>query len=272
MPEQTARDKAISKIYSLRTLAEHPNTPVHEAEAARAAIKRLRDKHGIPEQATKAKPTGPRNPNFRPNDPGPYAQRAASDFQRWAEEQMWRKAQREQAERDYHERRRREERARYEAEAKQRAEARKAAQERYRQRMADKDANGVPLTEAEKEWARRDPLGFAASRDPRTQAQKQADMNAAWGQPRDVYDYIRTQQGPRKAQQTPKSKPNLKRCEKPEPFFDSGGNPRKRNERPIQCDRCSCTLQPGEGMVFEVAGRWYGRCAETKPGPRRKRW
>ena len=41
------REKAISKVYSLDQLANHPNTPHHEAESARAMATKLRTKYGI---------------------------------------------------------------------------------------------------------------------------------------------------------------------------------------------------------------------------------
>lgn len=260
MPEKSARDKAIEKIYSLRKLAEHPNTGDGERAAALEAIKRLQAKHDIkPAQERKEQPTGPRNPNFRQNDQAArdHADRFRRTWQHMASA-----------------RRRTEEQLREEARKRQEAQA------RYRERMADKDDMGRPLTEAEREWARRDPLGFAATRDQRTRAERNADLGAAWGQQgqyvRDREPYVRTQQGPRRPQEHPKAKPTppppLKRCEKPESFFDSGGNPRKRNDHPIQCDRCSVILKPGEGMVFKVGDRWFGRCCEARPGPRRKRF
>lgn len=42
-----ARERALHTIVKLRTLAEHPNTPPHEAESARGKIRTLQDKHGI---------------------------------------------------------------------------------------------------------------------------------------------------------------------------------------------------------------------------------
>lgn len=274
MPEKTARDKAIEKIHSLRKLVEHPNTGDGERAAAQAAIERLQAKHDIkPAQERKEPPrsTGPRNPNFRPGQQrGQY--RHTDWFQQQHEEAEAKR--RANYERNMaNARRRAEERVR-EQRAAEDAKRRAEAQKRYQERMANRDRFGRPLTAEEQEWARRDPLGFAAAQDKRSHQEKVRDMNEAWGRTNDAMrDFIRTQQGPRKAQEHPKAKPPpLKRCERPETFFDAGGNPRKRNEHQIQCDRCSVMLKPGEGMVFRVGDRWFGRCCEAKPGPRRKRW
>ncbi len=177
-----------------------------------------------------------------------------------------------------------EEAARRMYEAQRRAEAerkaRQEAQRRYEQRMQDRDAYGRPLTDAEKEEAKLDPLGFAAKRDKRTAQEKHADMNHAWGQQeraaREAADAFKnTAEQARKMaedlrrQAKPKPPPEP-RCPKPETFYDQGGEPRKRNQHVINCDRCDRRLQPGEGTVFQVAGKWIGRCCETVPGPRKR--
>jgi hypothetical protein len=228
------REKAIDKIYSLRKLAEHPNTPIHEAEAARAAIKRLRTKHDIPErQATKAT-TGPRNPNWRPD---PAAQQASRDF--------------EEAMRGFAEATRRTNERMRQAEAERTRQEREEAQRRYQARHANHDQYGRPKP------SHQDLFDEALRQDGRTQAQKQADLNNAWG---------------RQAEQRRQERQaGFKRCERPETFFDQGGLPRKRNDRPMQCDKCSWTLGVGEGMVWEIGGRTFARCCEAKPGPRAKR-
>lgn len=241
-----AREKAIDKIYSLRKLAEHPNTPVHEAEAARAAIKRLRDKHDIPERAKATTSTGPRNPNWRP---------PTNPFDEYIRNTKYT----EQAMRDFAERLRREAEEHARAEQAQRAaqnardadrtrREREEAQRRYQARHVNHDQYGRP----------KDPFDEALRRDGRTQAQKQADLNNAWGK--------QAEQRRRERQA------GFRRCERPESFFDPGGEPRPRNTKPMQCDKCSWTLGVGEGMVWSIGGREFARCCETKPGPRAKRW
>lgn len=118
-----------------------------------------------------------------------------------------------------------------------------------------------PMTAEDLAWARRDPLGFASSRDKRTHDQKQRDMNASWGQ-RDQWHQAREEKA---------NEPHKKRCLKPETFYDQGGVARKRNQHDIVCDRCGCTLAPREGCIFQVLGQWVGRCCEMVPGPRNRR-
>jgi hypothetical protein len=116
-------------------------------------------------------------------------------------------------------------------------ERREAAQRRYEEWRKDRDDYG----------RQKDPFEEALRRDGRTHEEKVRDMNQSWGQAHAV------------------------RCAKPETFFDSGGEPRKRNTYRIKCDRCGVTLEPGEGTVFQVGGTWYGRCCERVPGPRSKK-
>lgn len=264
MTERSPRDRAIERIYSLRKLAEHPNTGDGERAAALAAIERLQAKYDISPPRPKADPP-PRQQStrtqYRPPRGNPYREKPYDtdyDFLRDMREAAARKAARD---RDAAERAKA-----YEAERRRRAEA----QARYEQRVRYQDHLGRErLTEEEREWARRDPLGFAASRDKRSHHEKVRDMNEAWGRSAKAANeaadaFSRMGQRAKEAKQT--------KCPKPESFFDAGGNPRKRNVRPVQCDRCSTMLAPGEGMVYEVAGRWFGRCCEQKPGPRRKRF
>jgi hypothetical protein len=236
MADNSAREKAIDKIYSLRQLAEHPNTPPHEAEAARLAIKRLQAKHDIKEPARVKEP---RNPNWRPptnphSDMDEQARRAAASMRDFVE--AMRRAERRKAQ------------ATQDAERTRRE--REAAQARFRERHANHDQYGRPKSN--------DPFDEALRRDGRTQAQKQADLNNAWGK--------QAEQRRRERQA------GFKRCERPESFFDAGGEPRKRNAKPMQCDKCSWTLGVGEGMVWEIGGRQFARCCEARPGPRAKRW
>lgn len=219
----TPREKALNTILSLRTLAEHPNTPPHEAEAARGRIKVLKAKHNITSgEEPKAKPRKPQPPS---NDEWIKWMADVADMQR-------RNAQAKAA-------------------RAEQAEKRRKAQEDWERKHANSDPMGRPRTKAEEDEAKRDPLGFAAKQDRRTQDQKQADINKSWGSA---------------------NRPNhATRCPNPETYFDRGGNKRPRNQHVINCDRCDARLNPGEGTIFQVAGRWVGRCCETKPGPRAKR-
>jgi hypothetical protein len=249
----TPRDKALDKILSLRRLAEHANTPPHEAESARGRIKVLRDKYGISDSETKPKPPPPPNGmtaeemrrwwfNFTQSSPTP------SDVRR------------DQARRNAADRLRRE---------------RQQAQERWNAKMRDKDDLGRPRTAEDKRKAQEDPLGWAASQDKRTHAQKQEDLNNARGaQDRENFRkaYEDVTKGARDAADRKYGRVHIERCKKPETYFDPGGNPRPRNKHVIQCDRCSVKLQPGDGTIFEVGGRWFGRCCEMVPGPRKKRF
>lgn len=92
-----------------------------------------------------------------------------------------------------------------------------------------------------------DMFDAAQRADGRTAAEKQADLNASFGQ--------RQRHG----------------CQNPETFYDQGGQPRTRNMHRAQCDRCKSWLSPGEGTIFKVGPQWVARCCERVPGPRRKR-
>lgn len=66
------------------------------------------------------------------------------------------------------------------------AARRAKAEEQRRQRIKDLDAMGRPRDERDRVEAQRDPLGWAADRDTRSHAQKQADLNAAMGKQNQV--------------------------------------------------------------------------------------
>lgn len=137
--------------------------------------------------------------------------------------------------------------------------AEKARRQREAADQARRDAEirawGAPLTDEERAEARRDPFSFAQKRDGRTHAEKQRDMNGSWG----------------KGQRGQPGESGGPWCATPETFYDRGGQPRKRNQHKIDCDRCGRTLAPREGCVFQVNGKWIGRCCETRPGPRNRR-
>jgi Protein of unknown function (DUF2786) len=139
------REKAISKVHSLDQLANHPNTPPHEAESARAMAKKLREKYNIPEPRKEA-------PRANPWD----AQRFEDEMRR---AQEWRERAARVRRDQEAERIRREQR-----EAWQRAkdEALKA-EEALRKTKEAFTPTG-------------DPLEDAIRRDGRTAQQKNADM------------------------------------------------------------------------------------------------
>lgn len=252
MTAQSPRDKALNTILSLKRLAEHPNTPPAEAENAREKIKRLQDTHGIKPAETAAPKPPPRRPPPRQN---PWQQEYPSqeDVLRHFQEAM-RKAREE-------ERRR--------AEASE-AERRRKAQQDWIRKHYHSDDNGQPLTEEEKRRAREDPLGWASRQDKRSAQQKQDDLNGSWGEQaraaREAADAMRKMRDA-----AAKAKANAEpRCANPETYYDPGGEPRKRNQHIIGCDRCGRRLQPGEGMIMQVGGQWVGRCCEMVPGPRKR--
>lgn len=218
MSEKSARDKALGKIASLKRLAEHPNTPPAESEAARGRIKALQDKHGI--SATQTKPKEPLTGLGDVFQREYEASRRAGEAARKAEQD--------------------------------RQAARAKAQEAYRQRMAGRDHYGRPIPNID------DLMDEAVKNDGRTAQDRNRDINDSWGS-RDRY-------GPMP------SRPSPSRCKKPESFFDSGGNPRKRNQYVMECSQCGCRLQPGEGSIAQVAGKWVAWCCESRPGPRKKRF
>lgn len=145
MSDKSAREKAIDKIYSLTKLAEHPNTPAHEADAARNRIKALQDKYGITE----------------PSRPGP---KATPKNDRWTGAD--REAQRRKAQED----------------AARIRERRAQAQRDWEAKMRNRDQYGRPLTEEERREAQRDPFSWAQRQDGRSHQQRAEDMKRAWGQ------------------------------------------------------------------------------------------
>lgn len=209
-------EKARYKLVKLRAMAARPGTPA-EGENAKARIEQILTK--FPQ--LRGKPAPPTSKPFTSS-------------------QDWEDLKRRTAEAT----RRRQQAA---AAAKLKAD-REAADKRWAQRMADKDANGQPLSAKDRAEAQRDPFSWANKQDGRTHAQKQEDMNKAWG----------TQQASR-------------RCAKPQSFYDAGGEPRKRNQHVALCEKCGERIQPGEGAILQVAGVWKAWCTETKPGPRRKK-
>lgn len=218
----TPRDKALNTILSLRRLAEHANTPPHEAEAARGRIKALQIKHGITTASEQAKAKPKHDPNV-------------DEWIKWAQDVAAQTARADHA-------------ARVKAARDGEAIRKRKAQEEWERKHANSDAMGRPRTEAEQKEAQRDPLSWAAKQDKRTHNQKQADLNAAMGK-----------QG------------TQPKCAKPETFFDQGGIARKRNTFIMTCDRCDTRLYPGDGTIMNLGGKWFGRCCESKPGPRAKK-
>lgn len=282
------RSKALRTILSLQTLADHPNTPPHEAEAARGRIKALREKHGITEPV-KAPPKAPPrqdqhryqrpNPNrygfhteygSNTNSGGPFYSQHETEAERTArkirdQERAYRewqamndalikeqKRQRanEEAAKAYQAKRDRERAARHAEERKRREEAQRKWQERHRH----SDAMGRPMSPEDLEEARRDPLGWAAKQDARSASEKNADMQ---------YQYTHGWESGRT--------PPKRKCAKPESFFDPGGEPRKRNNSPMTCAKCEQLLTVGAGAIFKAGNEWQAVCCETVPGPRKKK-
>lgn len=170
------RERALALLVSLRKLAEHPNTPPHEAEAARGRIAALRKKHQITEPPPK--PGTGSTPPWWTTTNNPYTWNATNTSNSDAER---RARARRMAEDDVRRQRERKEAAAKAATEEARRVGREKAQREYEARMRDKDANGQPLSDAEKREAQRDPLGWAARQDKRTHAQKQEDLNRSHG-------------------------------------------------------------------------------------------
>lgn len=222
-----SRERALNQIVTLKVLANDPRAPEAERQAAKDTMSRLRKKYNIPE-TTKLPP--PRASRPSTSEPGSY---------RWFEDMVrnWDNNPETQ-------RKKREKAARDAANSEAQRIKRERAQRDWEARMADKDDQGVPLTAEEAEWARRDPLGFAAARDKRSHQQKQNDMQDAFGQPH----------------QRPRCNPKM-------PFFDLGGEPRTRNSASATCEKCNHWLARGEGALYL---RGYA-CCDTVPGPRAKK-
>lgn len=281
------RSKALRTILSLQTLADHPNTPPHEAEAARGRIKALREKHGIAETPPKPPPRSnpPRdrtggfnstsrqrqaeynfnfwftgdNP-FNPNETEAEKQarkikQQEREYAAWKvmNDEMLRKQRQTEADRKVQAERDEKNRQARERDAKRREEA----QKRWQERQANNDAMGRPLTDEDREEARRDPLAWAAKQDKRSAAEKNADMQ---------YQYSH---GWERGQEPPKRRGP--KCAKPESFFDAGGIPRKRNDYPMECAKCGNQLLKGQGALFQTSSKWQAVCCEPVPGPRKKK-
>ena len=279
------RSKALRTILSLQTLADHPNTPPHEAEAARGRIKALREKHGIEDTPPKPPPrSNPRPPQDRTGGFNSTSrQRHASweggwfsadeteaerqarkirdqerEYQAWKamNDAMVREEQRKkanaEADRKYQAQRDRERAEARERERKRREEAQRKWQERHRHT----DSMGRPMTPEDLEEARRDPLGWAAKQDKRSASEKNDDMQ---------YQYTH---GWERKDPPKRSGP---KCSKPETFYDPGGEPRKRNDYPMDCYKCGSQLLKGQGALFKVGTQWHAVCCETVPGPRKKK-
>lgn len=217
------RERALSLLVSLRRLAADERAPKGERDAALARIVHLQEKYNIaaPPQTNPAHEEAERR----------KAEREAKIRAERKREAAYRAAQ---------------------AEAQRKAEA----QKRWEQRMADKDDLGRPLTAEERRQAQADPLGFAAKRDKRTQAEKQADLNGAMGR----------QNGRPRARANPAR--NL--CARPLSFYNEGGIARVRNTSVMKCTECGEWLNPGEGATFMDGTVMKARCCERTPGPRRK--
>lgn len=259
MTDDAKRSKALRTIHSLQALVDHPNTGDGERQAALGRIKVLKEKWDIRSDIPKPPPRVPYNFNNWKNwedifgddgDPLSEAEKTAHRIKRQEREYAdWVKMNEANLKRQAEQKKAN---AKKEEEAeKRRAETRKArldAQERWRRKMASKNADGMPLTEEEMAEARRDPLGWATKQDGRTQAEKNADMQSQY-----THTY------------------RTRKCEKPETFYDQGGVPRKRNDFPMDCFKCGHTLIGGEGALFQMGSKWNAVCCETVPGPRKKK-
>jgi hypothetical protein len=263
--DEAKRSKALRTIQSLQRVVDHPNTGDGEREAAMGRIKALKEKWSV----TEAKPRvtidhGDRtggfnstsssntwvNDNFKmwfdehaPDDPEVQAakiRRQAAEYAAFLRREEARKKQ--EADRKKWEAEREARRKREQAERKRRAEAQKRWQERNRNR----DARGVPLTDAEMEEARRDPLAWALKQDGRTAQQKNDEMQN-------------------------RHKPHPLRCEPKATFYDQGGEPRPRNSHATDCYSCGTHLRAGEGAMVQTRGEWQTVCCEAIPGPRKKK-
>lgn len=255
-------DKALRTIASLKKVVEHPNTGDGERAAAQGRIDALKAKWNIADTPPpRAKPSPPRDRT------GGFNSTAGSgfnidDMEEWL--RNFQRGPREETEAQKQARRIAEEKRQYERwqRANEAMLRRQAAQKAWEERNRARDANGVPLTDEEREEARRDPLGWAARRDGRTEAQKNQDMQ-------DQYTHAWERAGTTSGGSSRSDRPN--KCSKPLPYFTSGGEPRKRNEYPTYCHVCGVNLKPGEGAIFMVGKNWVGQCCEMVPGPRKKK-
>ena len=273
MTDQAKRSKALRTIHSLQALVDHPNTGDGEREAALGRIRVLKEKWGIKDEKPKPPPRDPYSPprsnhdywKFTRQDPWHFvwddensgmseAERTAHKIKRQQEEyDRWKKLNDEQnrknaarAKKDAEDKAKR--KAENEKRWEQERKAREEAQARWQRKMASKNADGMPLTEEEMEEARRDPLGWATKQDGRTAAQKNADAQSQY-----THTY------------------KTRQCERPETFYDAGGEKRKRNDYPMDCFKCGHHLSKGDGALFKLAGQWVAVCCERVPGPRKKK-
>lgn len=233
MPDQKIR----KKIAALRALIDHPNTPPHEVEAARGRLKALEDKYGVQPEPQKTQPR--------------------RDYSAWFG--VW-DDERQESETDRVARRIREQERRYAniKREQERQAKRREAERRWRERHANSDDLGRPLTDEERAKAQKDPLGWAQARDGRTQAQKAQDLQDQFSHKYDRFSH--------KYDRTTRPK-----CSKPESFFDVGGDARPRNDGIAVCKRCGNTLGDREGVMLTENGVSWAVCGEKVPGPRRKK-
>lgn len=139
-------------------------------------------------------------------------------------------------------------RAREAAEAETMRARRAKAQQDWFDRMRYRDAMGQHLSGEDLREAQRDPLGWAAKQDKRTAQEKQRDMQDSFGQPH--------------------AQPHKRRACTPKlPFYDIGGEPRRRNTEFASCVECGRALIRGEGAEY---AHGYA-CCDTVPGPRSKK-
>lgn len=253
------REKGLRQIASLRRLIEHPSTGDGERAAAQNRLETLCAKWDQPVKRTTTQPP-PRTPPrqntsnvYRPWQDRTGGYNSTSDDSWSKMEEEFRRAgaaAKEAADKARAEREAEAVRTRNAARAKAAEEQRQRRAEAQRQweaKMAGRDAMGRPITEADREEARRDPLGWAMKQDGRTMGERNDDM-----------------------QKTRRGQP-LPKCRKPETFFDPGGEPRKRNDFPMDCVKCGSHLLKSEGAIFKVGGKWFARCCEKVPGPRKKK-
>lgn len=148
--EAEKRERALKLIVTLTSIVERTSTPDGERASAKARIIELRAKYRI----TEFRKAQPSYEHIRENE------RRQEQVDRIRREHQVRKQ---------------------EQEARARQIRREEAQRTYRERMADKDRNGQPMTDKDRAEAQRDPLGWAVKQDKRTHTQKQRDMEGAAG-------------------------------------------------------------------------------------------
>lgn len=166
------KTRAIGLIKTMQDMIDRPSTTEGERAAAKTRIEVLRKKHGLVETAKPTTTTG-KHTVFYPNVDYDEWIRVSDMARRQAAAAGTKKAAADRAAA-----------AAASAAAHTRVaqdEARKRiAQERWEQKMRDRDDRGQPLTEAEKAEARLDPLGWAAKQDKRTASERNADIKYRW--------------------------------------------------------------------------------------------